>query len=930
MMGVSERALLERPLIWGHGLAEIADFEVALPTGMVTFLLSDIEGSTRLWESAPEAMRSAVPAHYEILADAVGRHGGVRPVEQGEGDSIVAAFGRASAAVAAALEAQRRLLAQAWPGDIALRVRIALHTAEAQLRDEGNYFGVALSRCARVRAIAHGGQTLLTGTSHDLVVDALPEDASLVDLGVHRLRDLGRPEHVYALAHPELPADLPPPVSLDALPHNLPYQLTTFIGREAELEQVGEALAGTRLLTLIGAGGCGKTRLALQLSADALERYPDGAWLVELAPLAEAERVPAALVAALALRPPAGVPDVDAAITHLADARALVVLDNCEHVLEASGALVEAILRACPDVDVLATSRAPLGVPGETDWRVPSLSLPRVLEREPVEAVAQSDAVRLFIERAAKVRPNFTVGAANAPAIAQICHALDGIPLAIELAAARVRVMAVEDVAGRLDDRFRLLTGGARSVVPRQQTLRASVDWSHELLGAEERTLFRRLAVFQGGFTLDAAETVCCGDGLDRYAVLDLLTSLVDKSLVALNEADHGTRYGLLETVRQYAHDRLEEAGERDAARDRHRDALGELAERLAPDTVSARQPHALALLDAAAATLAAALDHALATDPGGALRIAGALTFYWKTRVRYAEAEQAFEAALDAAGEGPPELRCRVLWSQAYIRYSATDFPGVAATARAALELARECGDASTAARALGSLGGVQMWPDPAGAVATLEQARALAREAGDDWALANAGIYLAGANNNGGHHARAAEILAEVEPLVERLGHGDLVAYHFYQRGYMHMLRSELPEFRAANQRSLETAMKVDDVAGEGVARNMAAYIDILEGDYENAVALLEPMLERIVERRAGFAIPYVVLWLSWAEIELGDPARAAARLETIIETGSDGGFTLSFALGLQAEAYRLGGDRSAAAARIEEGLAVARRVE
>src|SRR3954453_3880636 len=281
MMGDSRRAL-ERPLLWDHGLTAIADFGVGLPTGTVTFLLSDIEGSTRLWESGPEAMQLAVPAHYEILADAVGRHGGVRPVEQGEGDSVVAAFGRASDAVAAALDAQRRLLAQVWPDGIALSVRIALHTAEAQLRDEGNYFGVALSRCARVRAIAHGGQTLLTGTSHDLVVDALPAQASLVDLGMHRLRDLGRPEHVYALAHPDLPADFPPPTSLDALPHNLPCQLTTFVGREAELAEACEALSATRLLTLIGAGGCGKTRLSLQLAAEALERYPGGAWRVGL------------------------------------------------------------------------------------------------------------------------------------------------------------------------------------------------------------------------------------------------------------------------------------------------------------------------------------------------------------------------------------------------------------------------------------------------------------------------------------------------------------------------------------------------------------------------------------------------------------------------------------------------------------------------
>ncbi|MEA2421463.1 MAG: hypothetical protein QOF55_562, partial [Thermoleophilaceae bacterium] len=281
---------LARPIVWGSGLTGIADPQerpFTLPAGTVTFLLTDIEGSTRLWESEPEAMAAAVPVHYEILADAVGRHGGVRPVEQGEGDSVVGAFSRASDAVAAALDAQRTLAGQTWPGRIALNVRIALHTADAQLRDEGNYFGVALSRCARVRAIAHGGQTLLTGATHDLVVDRLPKDAELSDLGVHRLRDLGRPERVYGLSHPELPADFGPLRSLDAVPNNLPDQLTSFVGRERELSAVREALAATRLLTLTGAGGCGKTRVAAQVAADALDGFEDGAWWVELAPLAD-------------------------------------------------------------------------------------------------------------------------------------------------------------------------------------------------------------------------------------------------------------------------------------------------------------------------------------------------------------------------------------------------------------------------------------------------------------------------------------------------------------------------------------------------------------------------------------------------------------------------------------------------------------------
>ncbi|HST43401.1 MAG TPA: hypothetical protein VLK58_28000, partial [Conexibacter sp.] len=480
-------------------------------------------------------------------------------------------FSRASDALAAALAAQRALAAQAWPGELDLRVRIALHTAEAQLRDEGNYFGVALSRCARLRAIAHGGQTLLSRAVHDLVVERLPDGAELLDLGSHRLRDLGRPEHVFLLSHPDLPQSAEPLRSLDALPNNLPEQLTSFVGRSGELRDIGEALAQTRLLTLTGAGGCGKTRLAAQAAADALERFPGGVWWVELAPLADPDAVGPTLGEALGVKPLPGQSSLEASVAHLAGAQALVVLDNCEHLLDACAASADALLRGCPGVSVLATSRAPLAVDGETHWRVPSLSLPSALQTEPVEAVAQSDAVRLFIERALKVRPNFAVDAANAPAIAQICHDLDGIPLAIELAAARVRVLGVEQIAAGLGDRFRLLTGGARSAMPRQQTLRASVDWSHDLLSEPEQLLFRRLAVFFGGFDLDAAQAVAGGE-LERYQVLDQLTLLVDKSLVVAEDTGHGTRYRLLETVRQYAQEKLREAREGDDVRTRHRD----------------------------------------------------------------------------------------------------------------------------------------------------------------------------------------------------------------------------------------------------------------------------------------------------------------------------------------------------------------------
>ena len=601
-------AWTQTPLIWGEslsgaGIEELSRFQV--PAGTVTFLLTDIEGSTRLWARFPDAMAGAVAECYAVLVGAIAEHDGVRPVEQGEGDSVVGAFSRASDAVAAALQAQLELRSVAWPDALDLRVRIALHTADAQLRDEGNYFGLALSRCARLRGVAHGGQTVLSRTTRDLIVDRLPEDVALIDCGVHRLPDLGRPENVFALVHPDLDGDRRSAAVAGCVPQQ-PARPADDVRRACRrARQLREVLGETRLLTLTGAGGAGKTRLALQLAADLLERFPDGVWWVDLAPVSDRQLVAEALAGVLGVRPLPGMTMLEACANYLAAGRALVALDNCEHLLPGSAEVAEGLLRACSELVVIATSRTPLGVAGETDWRVPPLSLPPPeRRRDTLAAVGQFDAVRLFIERARKTRPNFTVTNDNAPAVAEICQELDGLPLAIELAAARVRMMSVEQIAAGLGDRFHLLTGGTRAVLPRHQTLRASVDWSHELLSDAERALLRRLSVFAGGFTLDLAEVVCADELLAPVAILDLLASLVDKSLVVAEERAGAVRYRLLVTVRQYALERLLDSVEAEAVRDRHRDAMLELAEAIAPRLHGPGQRELLEVLDGEAANL--------------------------------------------------------------------------------------------------------------------------------------------------------------------------------------------------------------------------------------------------------------------------------------------------------------------------------------
>ena len=599
-----------------------------LPTGMATLLLADVEGSTRLWETQPDEMTAALARLNQTVSEVIAAYGGVRPVEQGEGDSFVAAFARASDAVACALELQRAPLAP-------IRLRIGVHTGEVQLRDEGNYAGSTINRTARLRDLAHGGQTVLSGATDDMVVDRLPAGAWLTDLGTHPLRDLPRPERVVQLCHPDLRDDFPPlrtPKSVGA--HNLPVQLTTFVGREAEIGEVRQLLADNRLVTLTGAGGAGKTRLAVEIAARIAPEFGDGVWYVDLAPITHPAVVPVTVARALGLPDQPGRSTMDTLLRFVRDRQLLIVLDNCEHLLDASAELVVALLAGAPGLTVLATSREPIGVTGEATWRVPSLS------------VADA-AIELFADRARLAQTGFTISSDNAAAVAEICGRLDGMPLAIELAAARVRALSLAEILEGLHDRFRLLTGGARTAVRRQQTLRASVDWSHALLSEPERVLFRRLAVFLAGFDLDAAQAVAGGGDVERYQVLDQLTLLVDKSLVVAENASGRTRYRLLETVRQYALEKLAESGEADAVRSRHRDhytAMAALLDAPARTDYERRVEQAEEEMD----NLRAAFVWSLETgDVGRSLELATSLQPLWFTRGRIREGLAWFDAAL-------------------------------------------------------------------------------------------------------------------------------------------------------------------------------------------------------------------------------------------------------------------------------------------
>jgi predicted ATPase/class 3 adenylate cyclase/DNA-binding CsgD family transcriptional regulator len=726
-----------------------------LPTGTVTLLLADVEGSTRLWETQPDEMAAAIARLNHVVSEIITAHDGVRPVEQGEGDSFVAAFARASDAVAAALAMQRAPLAP-------IRLRIGVHTGEIQLRDEGNYAGPTINRTARLRDLGHGGQTLLSGTTEDLVAERLPADTWLTDLGTHALRDLPRPERVAQLCHPDLVNEFPPlRVSKTVVSQHLPVQLTSFVGRQAELTQVRELLK-SRLVTVTGAGGAGKTRLAVELAGQLTGEFGDGVWYVDLAPITDPELVPLTVARALGLPDQPGRSTMDTLTRFVADRQMLMVLDNCEHLLDASAALVVALLEACQRLTLLATSREPIGVAGEVSWRVPSLSL-------------ADEAIELFTDRARHVRSDFAVGDDNAAAVGEICRRLDGLPLAIELAAARVRALSLAEIVESLHDRFRLLTGGARTAVRRQQTLRASMDWSHALLTEPERVLFRRLAAFLGGFDLPAARAVAGHDEVERFQVLDQLTLLVDKSLVVADDSRGRTRYRLLETVRQYALEKLGESGQADAVRARHRDHYTALAAPL--DTpgrtdYEQRVEQAETEIDNLRAAFGWSREN---SDVELALALASSLQPLWQARGRLREGLAWFDAALADLGAQHAGVAAAVL-ARALADSATLGLVAGAADSRdqaqQALVIARDLDEPALLVRALTACGYIAGYFDAEAARRSLAEALDLARALGDPWRLSQILGWQASAARAAGNPLAIRAAAEEGRDLADAIG--------------------------------------------------------------------------------------------------------------------------------------------------------------
>jgi predicted ATPase/class 3 adenylate cyclase len=871
-------------------------------TQTFTFLFTDIEGSTAMLRNLGDAYAEILADHHRIIRAALAARGG-REIDT-QGDAFFAVFTSPSACAAAAIEMQRAFISWPWPAGAAVRVRMGIHSGEAAETPAG-MVGLEVHRAARVAAVAHGGQVAVSDATAALLRDSLPPGSSLRDLGLHRLKDLGRPEQIFQLLADGLPAAFPPLRSLDnpGLLNNLPAQASSFIGREAELAEVHRLIDAARLVTLTGPGGSGKTRLGLQAAAGLLDGSGDGVWFADLAPLQDADLVAVTVAKVLGVSEEPGRPLIGTLADAVGQRRLLLLLDNCEHVIDACARLADALLRSCRNVVLLATSREPLCIDGERVYRVPPLDTPA--DDDEADAIRASEAVRLFADRAARHGAVLSWDQRTASVVGRVCRRLDGMPLAIELAAARLRVMSVAELDARLDQRFALLTGGSRTAMPRQRTLLAMVDWSWELLTAAERQVLACLSVFAGGFDLAAAEAVAgAGRGVPAGEILGHLGALVDKSLVQFDDTGAGpVRYRLLETVRQYAARRREADGLARGTRIAHRDHYLALAEAAAPRLVASDQAEWLDRLDLELGNLRAAIAFSLhqaapgpaEADPAAGIRLAVSLRMFWKARGHATEGVDALRALLDlpAAREGTL-LRARALATAAYLLEQTGGYAVAGEYCAEALAIARSAGDDHLVADLLDVRAFVLLRQGQrAAALPLIELGLGLARRLDDSHLTARLLAVRSFALDVGGDHAGAARDAAESLLLYRQVGDRRQVGTMVGNLGYAELSMGDLQIARGHLLESLDIARALGDHYGVVYETFNLGLAEYLGGSFGPAQEYFAESLDlaRRVRMAASAAYALIGLAMAGGEADLARSARlhgaAAQALAVLGET-------------------------------------------
>jgi predicted ATPase/class 3 adenylate cyclase len=810
-----------------------------LPTGTVTFLFTDIEGSTRLLQALGERYPAVHDKHAAIVRRAVAEAGGTEVSTHG--DAFFVAFRSPVGAVRAAVAAQRGLAAHDWSPGPPVRVRMGVHTGEGTLGGD-DYVGLDVHRAARIADAAHGGQVIVSEATRGLVRHALPAGVSLRDLGVHRLRGLADTEHLHELVVEGLASDFPPPRTLDARPNNLPLQLTSFVGREEEIAEVERLLGQTRLLTLTGPGGSGKSRLALRVAAELLTRFQDGCCFVDLSPVTDPALVPAAVANALGVPEAAGRPIIEGVKEHLRHRELLQVVDNFEQVAEA-GPVIEELLTAAPRLRTMVTSRVVLSLPGEQEYPVPPLHVPDPARLpSDLSAISAVEAVRLFAERAMAANPRFTLTERNAPVVAEITSRLDGLPLAIELAATRTKVLTPEQILSRLERRLSILTSGSRSLPERQRTLRAAIAWSYDLLDPVERRLFARLSVFAGGWTFESAEAVCDPEGLGLDA-LDGLTSLVDKSLVRTTDPSGGpARFSMLETIREFAQEQLEAGDDHEPMRRRHAEHFLGLAVEAEPHLTADDQGEWLDRCDAEHANIRVALRWAIdAGEAGPAQAAAGALWRFWQQRGHLAEGRRWLEEVLAMPnGQARTAARAKALTGAGGIAWW-TDQQAARALYEEALAIERELGDPARLAEALYNQAfAVAGEHDLDAAGRLLDESLALFRQVGDERGVANVLVMLVVPDAMAGAWDRVVARIEEVVAISRRLGDRLHLAYILVWLAFATGRAGRPEDARATALEALELFREVDDATGMALAFLDLAFLLTWEGRHTDAVRM------------------------------------------------------------------------------------------
>jgi predicted ATPase/class 3 adenylate cyclase len=892
----------ERTIDPGHGSRK-------LPSGTVTLLFTDIENSTLLLQELGDRWPEVVQDHRRLIRAAIEAHQGI--VVDTEGDSFFIAFPSALDGATGAVAAQKALTAHTWPG-FELRVRMGIHTGEPRLVGDG-YLGLDVHRAARIMSAGHGGQIVLSDATASLIAKELSPGAQLRDLGEHRLKDLPRPERLYQLEVQGLPAEFPKLKSLDIRRNNLPLHLTSFVGRQEEMAAARKLLDQSRLVTLVGPGGMGKTRLALQLATELLENYADGVWLIELAPISDAELIAPRLLMVLGLREQPGRPALQTLVDYLGSRQVMLVLDNSEHLVEATAGLVSALLNACPKLRMLVTSREALNVPGEAVWRVPSLSLPEPERVLPAAELAQWPAVALFVDRGAAALPSFQLSENNATLVAQVCRRLDGIPLAIELAAARLKVLSVQQLADRLSDRFRVLAGGSRTALPRQQTLRAAIDWSHDLLDQREKVLLRRIAVFAGGFNLEAAEAVCGRDPLDTGEVLDLVSALVSKSLLTPEERGGEPRYRALETIRDYAAERLREAGELAALERAHREWFLGQAERAETEFRSSEQFLWFDRLELELGNLRASFKSCLDNgESDSALRYAAALGLFWRARGHLTEGRDWFRRALSRREFSDPRVHAKALAWAGYLAIPQGAFEEAELLAEESLAIYRGLSDTWGIGFALQVLGSVALNQDDyARALDFAQRSLPYYKESGDWSGLGFSHLYLAMVARQKARYAEALSLLEEAVTLFRRVGDKRGIAIALRIMGGVEISQGHYAPATALLQESLELAREAKDKVDVYTIVHLLGRAARCVGDYPRATELFREM--HTLARELN-----ITLGVGSALAELGTVARLEGDLEgathLIIEALAvlDSGHKVGIAWALHALAMVFGAQR------------------